>query len=273
MISTGKSEIMGNIYFIAANHFMGNILDEENDNNNDDDDAIDINASTNTPQQRKKRSIQRHNKGFLRLDAIAKTLQRKELMHATAHFYLPESKRDSKLVINSLKSKAKNIKQQKELDNVSGLMEFHGQDKLNAKILRPFERIVPEIFDGWLKYQGVITKKNREDGVLKSEFEKRGLGNEHDDNNIKITQLKTLLKTNERTRLTDLVKKELIDNNIPQTNASDKERLKLLKTHWLACDNDNVNCSFDWNHFNVDLTKFFMAQDINLFQLQVNKSN
>ena len=135
IISTGKSEIMGNIYFIAANHFMGNILDEENDNNNDDDDAIDINASTNTPQQRKKRSIQRHNKGFLRLDAIATTLQRKELMNATAHFYLPESKRDSKLVINNLKSKAKNIKQQKELDNVSGLMEFHGQEKLNAKIL------------------------------------------------------------------------------------------------------------------------------------------
>ena len=54
MISTRKSEIMGNIYFIAANHFMGNILDKETDNNNDDD-AIDINASTNTPQERKKR--------------------------------------------------------------------------------------------------------------------------------------------------------------------------------------------------------------------------
>ena len=35
--------------------------------------------------------------------------------------------------------------------------------------------------------QGVITKKNRDDGLLKFEFEKRGLGNAHDDNNIKIT--------------------------------------------------------------------------------------
>ena len=70
--------------------------------------------------------------------------------------------------------------------------------------------------------------------MLKLEFEKRGLDSAHDDNNNKITQLKTLLKTNERTRLTDLVKKELTDNNIPHANASDKERLKILKTHWFG---------------------------------------
>ena len=110
--------------------------------------------------------------------------------------------------------------------------------------------------------------------MLKLEFEKRGLGNEHDDDNSnKITQLKQLLKMNERTRLQQLVKKKLSDNNIPHANVSDKERLELLKTFWLVCDKDNVNCSFDWNHFNVDTTKFFMAQDKNLFQLQVNETN
>ena len=50
--------------------------------------------------------------------------------------------------------------------------------------------------------QGVITKENRDDGLLKFEFEKRVLGNAHDDNNIKVTQLKQLLlKMNKTTRL------------------------------------------------------------------------
>ena len=56
-------------------------------------------------------------------------------------------------------------------------------------------------------------------------------------------------------------------------NVSDKQRFELLKTFWFACDKNNVNCSFNQNHFNVDTEKFFMAQDKNLFQLQVNETN
>ena len=112
-----------------------------------------------------------------------------------------------------------------------------------------------------VKYQCVITKKNRDDSVLKKlEFEKRGLGNEHDDNNIKITELTKLLMRNDTTRLKQLVERELNDNIIPHVNVYDKQRLEVLKTFWFECGDKNdayVICSF--NCFDVDTAKFFMA--------------
>ena len=52
------------------------------------------------------------------------------------------------------------------------------------------EQILPEIFDRWLKYQGAINKKNRINGVLKLELEKKGLANDHDDTNLTMTGLR-----------------------------------------------------------------------------------
>ena len=72
----------------------------------------------------------------LRLDAFANTLHQKRVIQPTAHRYLSDKKRDSKIVIASLKSKEKNIKHRKEMHTVSQLlMGFYGQEKLNAKIL------------------------------------------------------------------------------------------------------------------------------------------
>ena len=44
--------------------------------------------------------------------------------------------------------------------------------------IKYYEQILPEIFDGWLKYQGAINKNNRINGVLKLELEEEGLANE-----------------------------------------------------------------------------------------------
>ena len=56
-------------------------------------------------------------------------------------------------------------------------------------------------------------------------------------------------------------------------NVCDKQGLELLKIVWFAYDKNNVNCSFNWNHFNVDMEKFFMANfDAPLHEIREDQS-
>lgn len=177
------------------------------------------------------------------------------------HIKLAMTPNDINTIKKQLKSKQDNIKSQKINSDVSKFMTNYGKATNNARIRKPFGRIIPDILDGWMPYWGTITIANRDNNSLRSEFETRGLLAEYDDNNIKITQLKKLLKDHETTRFEETVMTALTNSDlIANEDATTKNKLQQLKEHWDECQNNNTTCAFDWNDFMVDRDGKFKVQ-------------
>ena len=93
MQDTGKSEITANIYLIAANNFIVNLIDDKPTGEDDvdiDDDDNDNTPSNNTLEARNKRSNQRYYKGFHRLDGLFSVLEQKMQQYASAYIKLAD---------------------------------------------------------------------------------------------------------------------------------------------------------------------------------------
>ena len=264
MQDTGKSEITANIYLIAANNFIVNLIDDKPTGEDDvdiDDDDNDNTPSNNTLEARNKRSNQRYYKGFHRLDGLFSVLEQKMQQYASAYIKLAMTPNDINTIKKQLKSKQDNIKSQKINSDVTKFMINYGKATNNARIRKPFGRIVPDILDGWMPYWGTITVANRDNNSLRSEFETRGLLAEYDNNNITITQLKKLLKDNETTRFEETIMTALTNSGLnANADATTKNKLQQLKEHWDECQNNNTACAFDWNDFIVDMDGKFKVQ-------------
>ena len=268
MARTGKKEVTANYFFIAANSFIGDNNDEGtegnaddggDDHNDGDDDGGNNGGDGGSVYDYRRR---KRDKGTKKVCDMERNLFKIETDINNIAKSNPNFNADAKFVAETLAS-SNVIKKDSDKRKVDKLMASFDERKTNARMKKIRGGLVLPLFNGYVQYSKLCSRKNfnKKYGVITQEFEARGMLDKLADirksGKRMVTQCVEAIGAHEKKRFETEVVRELTAHNAEFTPSMKvAAKLALLK----QIIEENEDDERDWSAYEVDIKKYFKKQ-------------